>query len=80
MLVHRRIGLAKTEIMEVFFGDDAVFDTFIGLGENVRHIRHVEMANVGTKNRIDPRTVWIHIALERPGICRIISFTAKSKN
>jgi hypothetical protein len=35
------------------------------------------MANVGTKDCVDPCTVWIHITLERPSIRRIIGFTAK---
>ena len=44
----------KGEVAEIVGGDQPVLDQLVGLGQGLQHIRHVEMADVRTEDRVDP--------------------------
>ncbi len=70
-------GIGEDEIAEVFLGEDPVFHALVGFDKDLHHIRDVKVADVRTENGVEPRPKGIHMVVERPGIQRVIGFTAK---
>src|SRR6266852_5451854 len=69
--------VAKDKVAEVLLRDQAVVDEFIRLGQHVRHVGNVEVADVGAEDGIEPRAIRVHLAIERPRVGRIVGFASE---
>src|SRR5713101_8144715 len=65
-------GVGEREVAEVVGGDEAVLEEFVCLGQHVQHVRHVEVADVGAEDRVEPRAERVHAAVERPGVAPVV--------
>ena len=48
----------------------------IGLGHDLGHVRHVEMADVRAEDRIEPGAQWIGARIEGPDVRRVVGLAA----
>src|SRR6266852_271598 len=69
--------VAEYEIAKVLLRDQSVVDEFIRLGQHVRHIGNVEVADVGAEDRVEPRAIRVHLAIECPRVGRIVGFASE---
>src|SRR5207247_2427490 len=70
-------GVGEGEVAEVLERDEPVLDELVGLGEDVRHVGHVEVADVRAEERVEPCAARIDAAVERPGVDRVVSLAAE---
>src|SRR5262245_44508171 len=69
--------ISKHKIAEVVFTDEPVFYKLVRLRYDVRHVWHVEVPDIRTKQCAQPRSERIVLSIERPRIHTIISLTAE---
>src|SRR5712691_5592444 len=70
-------GVGEGEVAEVLRGDETVLDELVGLRQHLEHVRHVEVADVGAEQRVEPRAERVDAAVERPDVHRVVGLTAK---
>src|SRR5438046_2613650 len=49
----------------------------VGFRQHFHHVRHVEVADVGAEDRIEPRVERVRAALERPGVRPVVGLAAE---
>ena len=57
--------------------EHAVLDPFVGLAQHGGHVRHVKVADVRAEDRVEFRPERVHLAVERPGVDRVIRLATK---
>src|SRR5262249_59999714 len=46
-------GVAEHEVAEILLVDQPVLDQLVGFGDDVGHVRHVEMSDVRAEDRVE---------------------------
>src|SRR5215469_17864688 len=69
--------IGEREVAEIGRGRQPVLDHLIGLGHDLGHVRHVEMADIGAEDRIEPGAQWIGARIEGPDVRRVVGLAAE---
>jgi len=69
--------VGEREVAEIGRGRQSVFDHLIGLGHDLGHVRHVEMADVRAEDRIEPGAQWIGARIEGSNVRRVVGLAAE---
>src|SRR5207244_12447785 len=70
-------GITEHEVPEVFTVEQAMLDQLVGLGDNVRHVRYVEMPDVRAEDRVEPRAHGVRAAVEGPSVDGVVGLAAE---
>src|SRR5437016_4206722 len=73
-----RIG--KGEIAEVLGGKAAVLEVFVGLGNDLIHLLHVPVSDVGAEEGIQACSERQGLSVEGPNGARVIGFAPEEEN
>src|SRR5882672_2657494 len=65
-------GIGEGEVAEIIGGDELVLHELVGFGQHVHHVGHVEVTDVRSEQRVEPRAEGVHPAIEGPGIDTIV--------